>query len=266
MVRSKNRRQARGRRILLMTLLIFCTVFLWPVLSDKIKQNTAAIPASAAPESQTSSETQAEAPTETSEKTETTQTSDIDAAKDSEYLLLINKENPLPKGYVPGDLQQVASSASAVNGQKMRAVPAAALEQLSKSAAQEGYTIKLVSGYRSYSLQKELYTMYVKQDGKYVAEQYSARPGYSEHQAGLAADVSSPSAGYDLLQSYGNTAEGKWLAKNAHRFGFIIRYLKGKEDITGYLYEPWHLRYVGTEAATEIYEQQLTLEEYLEKK
>ena len=90
------------------------------------------------------------------------------------------------------------------------------------------------------------------------------KPGQSEHQSGLAADVSSPSVNYALTESFGKTDEGIWLAQNAHKFGFIIRFPDGKESITGYLYEPWHIRYVGESVATEIYAKDLTLEEYLE--
>ena len=145
----------------------------------------------------------------------------------------------------------------------MRKTAARAFNKLTDAAAEKGYTIKLTSAYRPYSFQKQLYEQYIKEDGKRKAEQYSAKPGYSEHQSGLTADVSSPSVNYSLSQAYGSTEEGKWLAKNAHKYGFIIRYPKGKEDITGYEYEPCHIRYVGKEAAREIYEQKITLEEYL---
>lgn len=185
--------------------------------------------------------------------------------KSSEYLILVNKDHGLGKDYHPKDLVKVKSTASdrQEQYQKLRKAAAAAFNRLTKAAKKQGYTIKLTSGFRPYSYQKALYNQYIKEDGKNRAEQYSAKPGYSEHQTGLVADVSSPSVNYNLVQAYGTTEEGKWLAKNAHKYGFIIRYLKGKEDITGYEYEPWHLRYVGKDAAREIHKQGLTLEEYL---
>jgi D-alanyl-D-alanine carboxypeptidase len=115
----------------------------------------------------------------------------------------------------------------------------------------------LVSGFRSYSRQKTIYNNYVAIDGVTKADTYSARPGHSEHQTGLAFDVGA------IDDNYGNTAAGKWLANNAHKYGFIIRYPKGKTHITGYKYEPWHIRYIGTNHATTIYNKQITLEEYL---
>ncbi len=99
--------------------------------------------------------------------------------------------------------------------------------------------------------------------GKEVANKTVAYPGQSEHQTGLAMDVSSHKMGFKLHQSFGETIEGIWLANNAPKFGFIIRYPKGKEHITGYKYEPWHLRYVGVQVAEEIAQKGITLEEYL---
>lgn len=101
--------------------------------------------------------------------------------------------------------------------------------------------------------------------GIYVANQTSAKPGESEHQTGLAMDVSSPSVNFQLTQYYGHTREGKWLVENAPKHGFIIRYPEGKEYITGYNYEPWHIRYVGKNAAEFIMNENITLEEYLGK-
>ena len=110
--------------------------------------------------------------------------------------------------------------------------------------------------------QKSVFDAEVNKVGYEKAVQAVAVPGNSEHQTGLSMDISSESAQFALTEQFGETAEGKWLANNAHRFGFILRYPKGKEGITGYQYESWHYRYVGVKAATEIYENQLTLEEY----
>lgn len=195
----------------------------------------------------------------------TTQTQPPAVDKSSEYLVLVNKTHGLGKDYEPGDLKKVkyAVSSREAQYQKLRKTAASAFNSLAKAAKKQGHTIKLTSGFRPYAYQKSLYETYVNKDGKYTAEQYSAKPGYSEHQSGLCADVSSPSVDYNLEQAYGSTKEGKWLAKNAHKYGFIIRYPKDKENITGYEYEPWHIRYVGEDAAKEIYEQKVTLEEYL---
>lgn len=187
------------------------------------------------------------------------------ADRSSEYLILVNKTHPIGKTYKPKDLRSAKPAASdrPEEYQKLRKAAANAFSRLSKGAKKRGYVIKLTTGFRPYDYQKILYRQYIQADGKKRAEQYSARPGYSEHQSGLCADVSSPSVDYELTQKYGRTKEGKWLAKNAHKYGFIIRYPRGREHITGYEYEPWHIRYVGKEAAAEIYEQGITLEEYL---
>ncbi|MDO4553258.1 MAG: M15 family metallopeptidase, partial [Bacillota bacterium] len=181
-------------------------------------------------------------------------------------LLLVNKQHPLSPDYRPEDLTSIKYYAAdrSESGRYMRAEAAEAFHRLVETAAaEEGYTIVMTTAYRSYSFQKILWDNYVAQDGEALASTYSARPGTSEHQTGLAVDVSSPSVNYRLTREYGETAEGAWLRENAHRFGFIIRFPQGKEEITGYNYEPWHLRYVGEEAAAEIYEQGITLEEYL---
>ena len=129
---------------------------------------------------------------------------------------------------------------------------------MKQDAQKEEISLKIISGYRSYSRQQTLYNNYVKRDGKKEADRYSARAGHSEHQTGLAFDVNS------LEQSFGETKAGKWLSDNCYKYGFILRYPKGKEDITGYMYEPWHFRYLGTKAA-ELYNNGnwITLEEYL---
>ncbi len=155
-------------------------------------------------------------------------------------ILLVNKRHPLPPSF--GALDSTA---------------AAALAQLQDAALDVGYAIPTVSGFRTYDYQVSLYNRYVAQDGQAAADTYSARPGFSEHQTGMVFDVGS------IDNNYGNTAEGQWLAKHCHEFGFIIRYPQGKENITGYMYEPWHIRYVGVKAATEIYQRGITLEEYL---
>ena len=159
-------------------------------------------------------------------------------------ILIANKTYSLPSSYNPGDLLDVFKE----NFNKMQS-----------DAASEGINLNVISGFRSYNRQNSIYNNYVARDGKDQADTYSARPGHSEHQTGLAADINS------LSQSWENTNEGKWLNNNCAKYGFIIRYVKGKEDITGYIFEPWHIRYVGVELATKLYNNGdwITLEEYL---
>lgn len=156
-------------------------------------------------------------------------------------ILLVNKQHPVPQDF-GGGVDPTAY---------------AALQQLRNAAAAAGYSMPLISGYRSYDYQAQLYNGYVARDGKAAADRYSAQPGKSEHQTGLAYDVGS------LSNSYGETAAGKWLAAHCAEYGFILRYPQGKEHITGYMYEPWHIRYVGKDVAAAIMSSGLTLEEYL---
>lgn len=177
---------------------------------------------------------------------------------------LINKERALPANYAPSDLVdlEVPTVLSNPEINQLRHEASAALSALFEEASSEGYTLRARSGYRSYATQNALFQSSVDRNGLEHANKYSARPGHSEHQTGLAIDITASSVNNQLSESFGGTPEGIWVAENAHQFGFIIRYPKGKEDITGYNYEPWHLRYVGVELATEIYLSGLTMEEY----
>ncbi|MCM3172495.1 MULTISPECIES: D-alanyl-D-alanine carboxypeptidase family protein [Paenibacillus] len=186
----------------------------------------------------------------------------------SSTVVLVNKKRNLPSTYTPQDLvvPNIPFSFSGSSPKKqMRKVAATAIEKLFAAAKKDGIDIKAVSGYRSYATQKSIFDRNASIKGEAVANKTSARPGQSEHQTGLAMDISSASAGYDLQQSFGNTKEGKWLKANAHKYGFIIRYGKDQEKLTGYSYEPWHVRYVGVYIAGEITSQKLTLEQYLER-
>ncbi|SDK02288.1 D-alanyl-D-alanine carboxypeptidase [Jeotgalicoccus aerolatus] len=169
----------------------------------------------------------------------------IDGITYANGVLIVNKEIPLPEDYNPEMQPEVIE----------------AYTQMFEDGAAEGLNFELVSGFRSYDYQEELYNNYVSRDGKEAADRYSAEPGHSEHQTGLAIDVGSYDSAVLLQTSFEYTPEFQWMKDVAHEYGFIIRYMKGKEDITGYMYEPWHLRYVG-DKATEIYESGLTLEEY----
>ena len=156
-------------------------------------------------------------------------------------ILIVNKKYGLPKDYAPN-----------VNEEALKA-----LKQMQADASVLGLNLKLISGYRSYEKQSELYNNYVKKDGEKIANTYSAKPGYSEHQTGLAFDIGK------VDSSFANTKEAKWIEENAHLYGFIVRYPKNKTSITGYIYEPWHVRYLGIDTATKVKESGLCLEEYL---
>ena len=157
-------------------------------------------------------------------------------------VLIANKTYALPRDYGPGGLTAACD---------------AAYDELKAGAAADGINIFILSGYRSYDLQTSLYNRYVADDGQAEADTYSARPGHSEHQSGLAIDVNS------LSYSFADTPEGQWLAAHAHEYGFIIRYAQNKQSVTGYAYEPWHIRYLGVGLATAVYESGLCLEEFL---
>lgn len=182
--------------------------------------------------------------------------------------VLVNKKNTLSNTYEPSDLTvpNVEFSFEGNDQKKqMRKIAANALEKLVNGASEDGLRLVAVSGYRSYSRQSSIYQGNVNRMGEEAANMVSAKPGQSEHQTGLAMDVSCESIGYSLNDSLGDLPEGKWLAGNAHKYGFIIRYPKNKTDITGYSYEPWHVRYVGEELATYLYENDLTLDEFYEQ-
>ncbi|UOQ43537.1 M15 family metallopeptidase [Halobacillus salinarum] len=179
--------------------------------------------------------------------------------------VVVNKKRKLPDGYTPPDLTVPNVPfyfKEYLPKKQMRKVAARALEDLFAGAKQSGIDLVAASGYRSYERQKSIYQSNVKAYGKEHADKFSARPGTSEHQTGLAMDLTSAQMSFKLEQSFRQTDEGEWLAKHAHEYGFIIRYQKGKSDITGYSYEPWHVRYVGKDLATQIYQQDDTLEEF----
>lgn len=186
----------------------------------------------------------------------------IEEIKHPETLtVLVNKNRKLKEDYIPPDLEQISLS-YATDDKYMRKEAKEAFERLSEDAKQLGYSIVAVSTYRDYVYQEKLYEYYVETKGKEYADQCSARPGHSEHQTGLSVDVMGSNQDYD---EFASAIEFEWMKKNAHRYGFILRYPEGKERITGFKYEPWHYRYVGKEAANRIYENNWTLEEYTNK-
>lgn len=185
--------------------------------------------------------------------------------KSASDILLANKNHKLDKGYVPKNLTlpKVKFTSSADDlVKKMEKDAAVALEKMFEAAKQDGITLLGVSGYRSYAIQNNLYNSNVKRQGKSHADRYSAQPGASEHQTGLAMDMLSTEYS-SLNEGFENTKAFKWLEDNAYKYGYILRYPKGKENITGYAYEPWHYRYVGIEVSEKITKNKLTLEEYL---
>ncbi len=164
----------------------------------------------------------------------------IDGCTYVDGVLIVNKSYTVPREY----------------GSGITAETQAAFDSMQAAAAQEGLTLFICSGFRSYDYQNTLYNNYVARDGQAAADTYSARPGHSEHQTGLALDINSTDG------SMATSAEGLWLAEHCAEYGFVIRYPKGKEHITGYMYEPWHIRYLGVDLAEELTSSGLTVEEY----
>lgn len=179
--------------------------------------------------------------------------------------VIVNPEYALPENYEPKDL--VYPDVRFIFDEKiekrmLRKVAAEALEQLFAAAEDDGIYLAGVSAYRSHATQKSLFNRYVERDGYDKAKTYSAVPGTSEHETGLAIDVTSSDGKCAAQDCFGGTKEAIWIAEHAADYGFIVRYPEGKEEITGYKYEPWHLRYVGVEMAQELHSDGITLEEY----
>ena len=164
-------------------------------------------------------------------------------------VVIASKRYPLPSTYAPGESKEART----------------AFQEMAAEATLSGYDLVAFSTYRSFDYQTQLYDRYVTNDGQEAADRYSARPGYSEHQTGLAFDIGEQHFEQHFArESFGETEAGKWVAANAHKYGFIMRYPKGSEKITGYMFEPWHFRYIGKELAPQVYEANETLEEFLD--
>lgn len=175
-----------------------------------------------------------------------------------QLLVLVNKYNKLPDGFTQYNLVNMNRNYT-VNDGKQYLLAGVAYEkyvEMADAARKEGLSMRVISAYRTENYQRNLYNNKLRTTGKTNADNYSARPGHSEHQTGLAVDISSTKTSFEY------TAEFKWLQKHAHEYGFILRYPKGKEWITGYSYEPWHYRFVGADAAKIIYEEGITYEEF----
>jgi D-alanyl-D-alanine carboxypeptidase len=189
---------------------------------------------------------------------------DEGVAVDNGYRTLVDKQHGLDPSYVPPDLVGISSGNLAPGGGgSLRAEAAAELETMLAAAYGLGHDIRAASAYRSYSEQESTFAYWVGILGEEEAERVSARPGHSEHQLGLAVDLSTAEVGWGLVESLGDTAAGRWLADNAHEYGFALSYPAGGEAITGYAYEPWHFRYIGREAAADWKASGLTLNQYL---
>ena len=177
---------------------------------------------------------------------------------------LVNKQRAISTEYVPPELitLTVATRLNATPDEKrVRHIIEAPLTTMFEVAAKEGHMLMVGSAYRSAATQDALFTTYVARVGYDQANKYSAHPGHSEHQTGLAVDISTVSQQCYLAECFIGTADGQWLAENAYKYGFHLRYPKGKEDITGYNFEPWHYRYVGVELATALHQSGLTLDQ-----
>jgi zinc D-Ala-D-Ala carboxypeptidase len=184
----------------------------------------------------------------------------------SSLWVIVNKTRPLPNSYAPSHLvnpNTVLRLPASDPEMTIRPETSTAFEQLVKGAKTAGYDLMLGSGYRSYQLQTIVYNGEVQQFGQAKADSESARPGTSEHQTGLALDVDRTDRQCEFEQCFGDLPEGKWIVANAYKYGFILRYQKDKTAITGYNYDPWHLRYVGIDLSNEMHRTGIsTLEEF----
>lgn len=173
----------------------------------------------------------------------------------NDLTIIVNKFNHLEKDFKPANLVTLFDSN---NGAKMVKEAADAYKLFIEAARKDGITLQSTTAYRSYSFQNTLYTNYVNKDGKKEADTYSARPGSSEHQLGLAVDLTDPYVSGTRLDE----KDYKWVLENSYKYGFIVRYTEKGIPITGYMEEPWHIRYLGVDLATKVANSGLTYEEY----
>ena len=184
----------------------------------------------------------------------------VDTTTLSSIQKITNKSHPIDSGYVPVDLTVVNVNSNGT--QYLRQEAASELAKMFAAAHKDGIDLYLVSGYRSYAQQLALYNTYVSTDGKALADSYDAIPGACEHQLGLAVDLSDDNRDHDIDDSFESTAAYQWLLKHSYEYGYILRFPRGKESITGIAYNPWSFRYIGVEEAKKVYDSGLTLEEY----
>ena len=184
----------------------------------------------------------------------------IDTTTITSIQKITNKSHPIDSTYVPSDLTAVNVSSNGT--QYLRSEAASELAKMFTAALKDGVNLYLVSGYRSYAQQLDLYNTYVSTDGKALADTYDAIPGACEHQLGLAVDLSDDNRDHDIDASFEMTAAYQWLMKHSYEYGYILRFPRGKELITSIAYNPWSFRYIGAEEAKKVYDSGLTLEEY----
>lgn len=178
----------------------------------------------------------------------------LSSEESANLTVVVNKKHKLPADYIP----QLVN----IRGFQLRNEASSELEQLLSDADSSNVSLKIISAYRSYDYQQQVYGGYVTQYGEEKADTISARPGHSEHQTGLAVDLGASNGACDLEICFESTPAGEWIKSNAKKYGFIVRYQKDKDISTGYQYEPWHLRYVGTDIADKINASGQTLDEY----
>lgn len=248
-MRIAKKRMTRGELLILLGVLV--VVVIAGVATLLSSQSTA--PEKKHKSTQTSSSPRSSSPKPVKPSFDTSKYSVTDPTS---LWVIVNKQHSLqPLSFTPSDLQ-------AFRGVQISEKMQADLVAMVEAARQVNVTLRPISGYRSFSYQTNLYNSYVAKDGQAAADTYSARPGYSEHQTGLAVDIGGVH-GCDVEACFGETIEGKWVAEHAAEFGFIIRYVQANEAVTGYSAEPWHLRYVGRELAEELGRQNIsTLEEF----
>ena len=174
------------------------------------------------------------------------------------YGILVNKYYSLPEKYAPEDVVSMSSTYAYPNN-SIRSEVYEAFKEMSSKAKEEKISLIANSSYRDYNSQKEIYDEYADKNGKEYADKYAARPDFSEHQSGLALDIFTPGYG---MKNFDNSDAFKWLTANSYKYGFILKYPDGKENITGYAYESWHYRYLGKDLARKVYESGLTFDEY----
>lgn len=177
---------------------------------------------------------------------------------DKGYAILVNKHYELPDKYAPKDVVEM-SNWYAYPGNSIRKTVYKAFQEMSAKAKEDNITLIVNSSYRDYASQKKIYDEYEDKKGLAYADKYAARPNFSEHQTGLSLDIFTPGAN---MNNFENTDAFKWLSTNCYKYGFILRYPKGLEEITGYNYEAWHYRYVGKNLAKKVYDSGLTYDEY----
>ncbi len=185
---------------------------------------------------------------------------DLQTTKESDGIaMLVNKYHALSKDYEPDDIVKVSTTYS-YSGMSLKKEAYDAFKKLADDAKKEGYTIVILSSYRTYEYQDELWSKRKNKNGIEQADAYAARAGSSEHETGLAIDV----ADYNHPMNFGEQESFTWMINNSYKYGFILRYPEGKENITGYDYEAWHYRYLGPELATKVYNEGITYDEYYE--